>query len=326
MLAREERMRRFLSAEPFWIIRNTPEELLRQALKIAGTIRYFTPEGEPDGYMDEVLAGMNYWLQQANFPEPDGNMEPSQAILYTFIHHMHTITGSFNKRWNEIGTWYWKEYAGIETLPVIPDNVWVKFEKNTSNPVLLEKGTGFYYEDNDEQRYIYRLQESISIENVRIAHIYSLWYERKKDIRPAGQLNYITALKYQDLTEKSGKEDLLFGDQDGFSKAVTGWTNPRRRYLFGDQDGFSKAVGIIINHPALVLKEGKRNITLFLHAENNDWINELDRVASCLSEYEEFCSREKIYFELFNNLFYLTISTDEGWSVISGSVVTREEE
>ncbi|MCD7931414.1 MAG: hypothetical protein LUH15_08650 [Tannerellaceae bacterium] len=44
-----------------------------------------------------------------------------------------------------------------------------------------------------------------------------------------------------------------------------------------------------------------------------------------MSESQEFRSREKIYFELFNNLFYLTISTDEGWSVISGSVVTREE-
>ncbi|MCD7931413.1 MAG: hypothetical protein LUH15_08645 [Tannerellaceae bacterium] len=129
MLAREERMRRFLSAGAFRIIRNTPEELLRQALKIAGTIRYFTPEGEPDGYMDELLAGMSSWLRQAGFSEPDGNMEPSQTILYIFIHHLHTITGSFNKRWNKIGTWYWKEYAGIETLPVIPDNVWVKFEK-----------------------------------------------------------------------------------------------------------------------------------------------------------------------------------------------------
>ncbi|MCC8155248.1 MAG: hypothetical protein LIP01_14305 [Tannerellaceae bacterium] len=303
MLRREDRISRVVSRKPFSVLDNRVNSLLSRLIEVASALPYHIVDGDRDGYWDELFPAVKKALKEGHF-EPDGYMEPAQALLAVFTDGLYRVTESFNERWNKLPEWYWKDIAGILPRPVLPGKIWFSFEKKNSAPERVEKGTAFYQEDKEGNRLYYRLEDDLVVENVEIAHISSLLYERNPVMMPAGYLHYITALRYQYLNTGVQKQNRMFEETTGLAKAV----------------------GIIISHPALLLREGKRTVTLFLLSETNEWREELERITDVLKVYFTDWSREKIIYEVFNSIFYLTISTEDGWKEVEEYTIKIEKE
>lgn len=303
-LSREDRVSRITSVKSFAVIDSSKDSLLNQVLKTARFIKFYDSQNIHAGYFDELLNEIKL-LASSDSSFADGNMEPSQALLYAFLEQLHGTTGLFNDRWNNLAQWYLNEFLGVVPLPTIPDKVWLSFLKDSPIPVILKKGTAFSFKSNDKALFTYRLTENLEVQNIELANACSLYFERNKNILPAAHLNFITSVKIKDLLNDKSPRKMMFGDD----------RNPI----------YSKALGLIISGPPLLLREGKRCVTVTFSPEDEKWTKQLEDIVKSLRLNIEGWTKEKIIFELFNNLFYVTVSTAAGWLEIANYTVKKDD-
>lgn len=303
--SKEDRLRRITSIKPFSVIDNDRLSLLNRTLTFARFIKYYNSQHIHDGYFDELLDQIQALAENDIMPEFDGNMEPSQGLLYTFLEQLRNVTQSFNDRWNNYASWYLKEILGVIPSPAIPDKVWLSFEKDSTQSVLLQEGATFFLKMDDKIAYTYRLLEDLEVQNIQLEKIYSLYWEKDKNILPAAYLDFITSVRVKDLLSPNIYENLMFGKD----------RNPQ----------YAKALGLVISSPSLLLREGKRCVTITFQAENNEWILSLNQIGKKLQENIKGWSDEKILFELFYKVFYITISISDSWAEIEEYTVKIQD-
>ncbi|WP_165041461.1 baseplate J/gp47 family protein [Dysgonomonas sp. ZJ709] len=303
-LSRDERMRRITSVNPFAVIDNSKDSLLNQTLEVARFIRYYDPQNVHAGYFDELLNEIKMLAESDSKPYFDGSMEPSQALLYTFLEQLHGTTELFNERWSNLARWYLNDFLGVLPLSTTPDNVWLSFLKDSSTSVILKKGTGFSFKSNDKNLFTYRLTEDLEVHDIELVNAYSLFFERNKNILPAAHLGFITSLKIKDLLNDKSSREMMFGDDK----------NPV----------YAKALGLIISSPSLLLREGKRYVTITFSPEDEKWLEQQGKILKNLQPNLGDWTEEKILFELFNNVFYVTISTADRWLEIANYTVKKD--
>lgn len=303
-LSRDNRIGKITSVKPFAVIDNSKISLLKQAIKTARSIKFYDYRNIHTGYFDELLNEIKALAEPENDIFFDANMEPSQALLYTFLEQLSKTADLLNERWSNLAQWYLSELLNVIPLHTTPDNVWLSFIKDNSTSITLKKGTGFSFKSNDETLFTYRLTENLDVHNIEIANAYSLCFERDKNMLPAAHLNFITSVKIKDLLNDNSLREMMFRSEK----------NPV----------YAKALGLIISSPSLLLREGRRYVTITFSPDNDKWLLELNNILNNLqSNIERGATKEKIIFELFNNLFYLTISKADGWELISDYTVKQ---
>ena len=303
--SRENRLKRVTSLKPFSVIDNDRLSLLNRTLTFASFIKYYSSQHIHDGYFDELLDQIQTFSENGNMSEFNGYMEPSQGLLYTFLEQLHEVTQSFNDRWNNYASWYLREILGVMLSPTIPDKVWLSFEKDSTQSVLLQEGATFFLKMDDKIAYTYRLSEDLEVQNIQLEKIYSLYWERDKNILPAAYLDFITSVRVKDLLATDADTDMMFGKD----------RNPQ----------YAKALGLVISSPSLLLREGKRCVTVTFQPENDNWILSLNRIVEKLQVNIKGWSDEKVLFELFYKVFYITISISDGWAEIEEYTVKIQD-
>jgi len=310
-LSRKSRIERVTSITPFHIIRNDMVSLLSQAETIASFIRYYDFRKMPAGYWDELLEELKKihecYKTIGTFPQPDQGMEPAQAVLLIFLRQLHKLNAEFNNRWKKYPYWFLNEVLGIRSLTPLPDRVWVRFRKNVPGTVTIPKEECFRtLTKEDEKSFIYRLEQDFEVKDLYIEKAFSVYFEKRKHMFPASRLNAVTSLKVKDLIHEESGRRLMFGEDQNQLHA--------------------QSTGFMIISPSLVMREGKRSVTITFEAENipltSYIINHIDPKAGLF----DFTSEENKYARLLDNIFYLQISTAEGWRAIRGYTTRSAED
>lgn len=305
-LSQKDRKNRIGKAKKITAIDNSMESLLLQAEKIAAFLRYYNFSNTAAGYFDEMLHdlhqirtnGIKHFI-------PDGKLEPSQALLYVFLHQLHTIGQHFNQRVKDYANWYLHHYLNLKPLPLGKHKVCVFFQKNTDDPLVIEKDFGFLLKENKNQTLVYRLSEDTFIGNVSIERLFSLHFCKQANIYPASHLDYVTALIITNLKKKTSHENMMFVVDEN-SKHV-------------------RKLGFLVTSPSLLLREGKRHVKFKLKFEKSfDIQSVLDILKEKITD-EEF-SHEGLEYLFFHDIFFISISTSNGWKNIEDYIIAYENE
>ena len=312
-LSQYDRFKRIRATESFSVIDNRMDTLLQQAEQIAGWIRYYGLDQESDGYFDELLNEIKFIRkQQHSKAKLDGDMEPSQALLYTFISQLHIILDRFNLRWKDYSKWYIDQVLGVEAELHKPDYTWISFVKSSPQKLNIARNTGFSYDRaNPNSKVFYRLTEDIEVNNITVKKVLIVRLEKQPDIFPENIFGCPTGLNVEDLS----------------NSVLENKVNSVRSEL--DEDRLP--LGISICSPSLLLREGKRYVTLAFKPEKST-INTLRlkrHIVRLINEVQKNSNqkisrndaKEIVLINLIHNIFDLEISTANGWSKIKNYVV-----
>lgn len=317
-LSQHDRIKRMEATGNFSAIDSRMSTLLQQAEDIAGCIRYYGPDNQPDGYFDELLENIKKMrLDSDSKAVLDGNMEPGQALLYVFLSQMHLLIERFNQRWKKYPEWYLNEISGVEPERHKPDYTWISFVKNTSREVWINKNTGFSYDKaNPNNKVFYRLAEDMEVNNIGIHKILSVKFEKNTDIFPSNLFECPTGLKIEEVPNRCSTQVI---------PPVPKVWNPDKLPL-----------GLCICSPALLLREGKRFVTLLFKPEKTA-LNTIRRKRNIVALIQEIQkdridpiswkdAKEVGLLNLLSNIFHLEISTAGGWRPIEKNEVEIREQ
>jgi hypothetical protein len=291
-LSQQDRIDRIRNVRYFDVIDGSIESLLQQAEAVAAFIRYYNPTGLADGHFSQFLQDLKTVREQGleNFTA-DGTLEPAQALLFTFVKRLHEIAGDFNVKWRDYAYWYLQNKLGVQPLSVENHKICLHFTKSVNELVELKKNSGFLLADSDGDTPVYRIEEDLLIENTTIEKAISVYFNRQKNVIPASELGFVTSLQVKELLGNNAVENPLF----------TNDSKPEH----------TCPLGFMLTSPSLLLREGKRTVTVTL--ENNDWVKIPEK-----PEISDF----KVKF--LNNIFFVRISTADGWRVIENYAVKCE--
>ncbi len=262
---------------------NSMESLLSQVEAIAGFIRYYNLKGKEDGYFDRFLKELQKMREQGiDRHIPDGNMEPAQALLLTFLRQFHEITEAFNRKWDDYIYWYLMDSLGAQFLTPENHKVCLAFTKNTPDTVFLARKLKLSPKGDYPGVPPYHLCEDTFIENISIEKVFSIHLCKQKNIFPAAGLGFVTSVESGELRMENGE----------LKVESEGWFST----LHSPLSTLNSQLGFILSSPSLLLREGKRNVSITFTAEND------------MDEYED--SR------IFEHIFYICISTAGGWEPV----------
>ncbi|MDR0802976.1 hypothetical protein [Fluviicola sp.] len=306
--SRKDRLDRLHVPSNFKMLDNDKAVMLEKLIRIAGWIRFYNEKEIPEGYFEAFLLELKALLkniQEKHAHEAIGKMEPSQALLLTFVENLQKVSEYYNDRWNHFADWYLTEYLKVSPLSVKGDQVWLAFDKVVPGPVTIDKNTGFNRKNADQQVLTYRLEDELTVQDITAVSAYTICLDRNPYHYPAADLNFVTAIKTRDLLhdKRTTSRTLLF-DHEYQSKET-------------------RAIGIRISAPSLLLREGKRNVTILFEAENREWLEILEHTETTLLKKEHHI--QKLQTNLFNNLFYITISTPAGWTNVNVYEVKKDK-
>lgn len=310
-LSRKERIERITSVRPFHVIDNDMGSLLRQTETIASFIRYYNFNLEPEGYWDELTGTIKeisrFYDRTGKLPEPDMNMEPSQAVILIFLQQLQKITNQFNERWQQLPYWYLNEVLGVCSQEPLPDKVWVRFNKNISSAVQLRKGERFITSGKDgEKPFSYFLTSDFEVQSLEVDQVFSICFEKQKRMFPASVLDTITSMKIKDLLNEKCGMGLMFDEEQSMS--------------------YAQSPGFMIASPSLLLRDGLRVVTIIFEAENLPLTSFITNSVDPKGDEFNFRSEDSKHARLLENIFYLQISTTQGWRVISNYTIHNAED
>jgi hypothetical protein len=234
-----------------------------------------------------------------------GDLDPSISLFVAYAFNYKTVAEKFNNRWHEYPEFYLKNILKAEPNDIHPDSAYLMLDKlpNMHN-VKVDKGTEFNAGKNELKQDIrYVSNDDIIINNANLEEVYSLYIEHDNEIDPAGELNYATSIKQSDFSRYISLEP------SAEVKSVPG-------ILFDtkgrNQNGRSNSsVGMIIQSPSLLLREGIRNVTLKFFI-NQNIENEIMELVKGVTKQSDINMQEAIY-KVLNDVFYIDITTEEGW-------------
>lgn len=303
-LSRQDRLKRLSSAKPFSALDNGQESLLQQSLKIAGFLRYYNFYNQPDGYFDELLESLHNtnFFNETRPGVANGQVEPSQALLLIFLENLHKTTLDFNERWRRYPQWYLQNVLKVKPLPLIANKAWISLQKKPFETVTVKEGTRFVAANKNGRPLYYKVTEDIELLDTEVTKGYILNFEKDGKRIPEAYLNFVTAVRVKELQIQENETDT--------SKIL-------------------KTVGVKITSPALLLREGERNVTITFYDESN-WMQFLVKNVEGFKTYfrqKESSLSDEEYADwaitkFFGNMFFLSISTTEGWKNIPKYTVT----
>lgn len=234
-----------------------------------------------------------------------GKNDPALAVLKVFLQNYGEIAAQFNERWKEFPLFYFQKVLQAAYRKPLPDSTWLMLKKGVGRAdVAVDRNTAFIAGKNaDNTLFCYRSNEDISVVSMELERVYSYLLERDEGRFPAARLGYVTAILHRNV-EFDGPEC--------------------PQMLFGGENSWLEPVGLLVESPMLLLREGCRNVSIAfcLTKDSVTFFRELvEEVAA-----GQLCESHEIVYKLLNDAFYLEISTEEGWTVVPDYVLNYEEE
>ncbi|MEL1242802.1 baseplate J/gp47 family protein [Flavobacterium sp. DGU11] len=307
-LSREERQARSIINKPFSVIDNNEVSLFEQARKIAGFLHYYNVDGTREGYFDEILTDLSEPEKiygQTPGTHSGGYMEPSQALLLIFIENLHHTTAQFNEKWKEYPVWYMESILKAKPLPMKGNKVWLSFSKKPFENVTVKEDTRFVTVNKEDKPLYYKLKEDIELLDTVVEKAYMLSLEKDRNRYPESHFDFVTGLRLQEV--------------------IAGQAGPKATPKL-------RTIGVKLTSPALLLREGKRSVNITFYSQNKwedivkqgmDAFLKVHPETLLMSHEEMF---KTIISEFTRDMFFLTISTTEGWTKVESYSVTPGEE
>lgn len=285
------------------------KSLIKQAIDIASFIRYYNPEMRVYGHFDDFLDEIKRIGDMPNPPEFDGNMEPSQAILYTFLYNLQEIRQNFFQKWKkQYVPWYINQILNVQSKPLASDSTWISFQSGVTENLYIKKGTRFTCSEAlTEDKVYYRLTEDTEVNPIQVVKAYLLHLEKNEAIFPANLFDFPIALHKKNYYVETNAEPSE--------------NNPQ-------------SVGMQLTSPSLLLESGKRKVALSMQTEKYMPLTfgqkrKIVRLFQLKKEQEPYLSQKEIrtnsYINLLSSLFYLEISTEKGWENIENYTVNLDD-
>lgn len=235
--------------------------------------------------------------------ERSGKNDPALAVLDMFLHNYCRVVSSFNARWKDFPDFYFERilHAGFKKPEA--DSVWVAFKRNPGvEDVEVPVGTGFVTGMNaDNTPFCYRSREAVTVDRMEIGRVFSYYLERDEERFPAARVKGVTAILRNEMEV----------------------CNPEHpQVLFGGERSWHEPVGVLIESPMFLLREGCRKVAVSfrLTTESFHFFNGL------VTEVAGAGDKAETVYKLLNDTFYLKISTEEGWEAIPDYELTYEED
>lgn len=297
-LSQNERVLRIERAKQCAVLDTGMESLLRQAEEIARFIRYYNLNGLPgDSFVPFLRDLAEIRKKGAEHFIPDGNMEPAQALLYTFLRQLHETGMNFNNSWEAFLNWYIDSILQVKAPRTRPDSAWIALKKHITGNVTVPRGTRFTFGQADsESRILYRLMEDLTVSDITVEKLNTLYFEHHPHISPAKEFRYPTSLQVKDVLSDSGPGRMLFEPDREFAPM--------------------QPLGLQISSPALLLREGKRIVSVLFSFEQMEISFLQKRLLVGLRRRINVQDPDLLFLKLMNNIFFLEISTAAGWTQI----------
>lgn len=235
--------------------------------------------------------------------EVSGKNDPALAVLKVFLQNYGEITARFNNRWGDFPSFYFENILHAGYRKPEPDSAWLVLEKGSGDAdVTVGKNTAFVAGKNEDNTpFCYRSVKDVVVGEMEVEQIYSYFLEKDGGRFPAARLDYVTAILRNEIQ-------------------VCDLQHPH--VLFGGEHSRNEPVGLLIDSPMFVLREGCRKVTLCFRLTGNSGVF-FDQLAATVADGGQMQGGEAVH-KLLYDAFYLEISTENGWETIPDYVLTYE--
>ena len=244
--------------QAFFKSANEIEEFLKDAALVDG--ESWLPENERERISEE---------------QPRGNYEPHMALFLSFLKLMKFPQQQLNQLGKRHLDFYYKEVLQLSKKPAVPHRVHLIFElaKNAVHDILpkgtlLEGG-----KDKNGKPILYATTGELVVGKAKVASLKSIYHEAGKTIRYAEKTNSLDGM---------GTE---FGEE-----------NPQWNG-FGNQRWPSASPGFALASHVLLLKEGKREVTVDITLAENTFPADFPDIETVQTAILPLLSGEKEWME-----------------------------
>ena len=243
-----------------------------------------------------------------------GYNDPAIALITAFLKNHNTVIDAFNQRWKTYHHFYLDEILKAKTLKARPDSTFIQIIKSPEKKYLeIPEKMVFTTDDN----VLFSNNDNFIVNNIQLKQVWGIQEETDSEIEPAGELNYVTALRKIDLS------DSINATVDSPIQPIFEKKGEKNAEAEKQLESNYTSVGLTIRSASLLLKEGNRNVNLKL-------IPTLQAVAAfkqLVAENQEkwqMPEQEAIY-KLLDDIFYLEITTETEWKNIAAYSVSFAE-
>lgn len=234
-----------------------------------------------------------------------GTTDPSFAVLIAFINNYRDIVNRFNERWQEYPRFYLQQVLQAIPREACPHRSWFLIEKdNNRNGITIPPNTCFItgIQENGQIIRYHTLEEHV-VNNMQLSNVTGLVQEKNREKFPACRLKYVTAILRSNLSKSINNRPGL-GDKQ---QPVQPEYSP---------------VGLMVESPMLILREGVRVVTIQFGLTDNS-CTEFQQLVKQTGEYTRETDAvhqtpELLQYKILNDAFYLELSTGSGWKQIPG--------
>lgn len=298
-LDREERIKRLTKGKKISVLDTQKNALIEQTIQISKNVRYYSHQYKQQGNFGDLI-------KELKSHKEDEKQEPSIALIRIFLENLEKISCKFNERWRNYPEWYLENVLKVKPLPKEGNKIWVTLQKSHSDHITINKDMRFITHNDQQQTLYYSPTEDLELSNTTLEKAYIVNLEKDVYKVPENSLNMVTSLNVRDIISN---DNLL--KSSGINL---------------------KTIGIKLTSPALLLREGKRIVKITFYSDKN-WQENVIKVIKDIRTYNNSSDNEALnkQFEgwnpnqLYKNIFYLTISTSEGWKEIPNYTITRNK-
>lgn len=237
--------------------------------------------------------------------------DPALGLRVVFIQLYETLQRKLNRFTHNYLDFYFEQVLQAKPRPRQADRVYLIVQPGAAErEILLPVHSEFHAGiDKNSQDIIYASDQEVLINDAQVTHLHTVFFPRdptRPDERPALAngcwLNTFTVHPNPGKKERDKQISAPFFGASREQKAPS--------------EVISSRLGFAIANKVLLLREGKRKITLTLHYEKIrklPW-SHLDRLLAELPALKDTDTSSKAkFFAYFGNIFQFSLTTAEGW-------------
>jgi len=282
----------------------------------AGEIEHPERFYKSTGY--KLLNSVEFLKQNISLYEEEifhsGYNDPAIGLIVAFLKNHGTVVGAFNQRWKNYPYFYLDDILRAKPLKAQPDSTFIRLVKAPEQeyPEIPAK-TVFTTDDNIR----FYNPESLIVNDIQLKQVWKIQEEYDSEIEPAAGLGYVTALRKVDLS------NCINAPLDSPVCTVFEKKGEKSTEAGNRQENNYTSVGLTICSASLLLKEGKRNITIKLVPTAPTIL----QFKQLVGQIQEKCqmSEPEVLYKLLDDIFYIEISTETAWEKITSYSMSFNE-
>jgi hypothetical protein len=233
--------------------------------------------------------------------------DPAAALRIVFVLLFKKLQDKLNRFTLNYFDFYFNRVLQVQLLPMRPDSLYLVLQPTSAQSLVLPRGTEFVAGlDVNRQDIVYRSDADVEINDAKVEQLHNVYFPSHE--------------RFEDNTRR-----LI--DGCWHTSIATDNAGPEFYPLFGEQRGQVRVnaaqdarLGFAIASNVLLMREGKRRVSLQLHYVNliNDSCATLEHQINDMpplkaSKADRSTRTKAKFFAYFGNIFNLAITTAEGW-------------